>query len=60
MLIEVLLLTTGVTTLFRDERRTTPLITLAWVMRVVILLAGVRKHEKHSIGILFHSSKINT
>ena len=43
MLIEVLLLTTGVTTLFRDERRTTPLITLAWVMPVVILLAGVRK-----------------
>ena len=60
MLIEVLLLTTGVTTLFRDERRTTPLITLAWVMRVVILLAGVRKQEKHFIGILFHNSKINT
>ena len=31
-----LLLTTGVTTLFRDERRTTPLITLALFLRVVI------------------------
>ena len=40
---EALLLTTGVTTLFRDERRTTPLITLALFMRVVILIAGVRK-----------------
>ena len=41
-------LTTSVTTLFRDERRTTPLITLALFVRVVILLAGVRKHEKHT------------
>ena len=52
---EALLLTTGVTTLFRDERRTTPLITLALFLRVVILIAGVRKHEKHLIGILFNS-----
>ena len=50
-----LLLTTGVTTLFRNERRTTPLITLALFVRVVILIAGVRKHEKHFIGILFNS-----
>ena len=52
---DALLLTTGVTTLFRDERRTTPLITLALFLRVVILIAGVRKHEKHLIGILFNS-----
>ena len=38
-----LLLTTSVTTLFRDERRTTPLITLALFVHVVILIAGVKK-----------------
>ena len=43
---EALLLTTDVTTLFRDERRTTPLITLGMFLRVVISIAGVRKTQE--------------
>ena len=50
-----LLLTTGVTTLFRDERKTTPLITLALFVRVVILIAGVRKTRE-----TFHRHFINS
>ena len=58
--IGALLLTTGVTTLFRDERRTTPLIMLALFMRVVILIAGVRKTRETFNRHFISQVQINT
>ena len=56
----MILILNQITTLFRDERRTTPLITLALFLRVVILIAGVRKTRETFNRHFISQFQINT